>query len=126
MTNGTSKSLESSLDAYDKTDVSPRKKAAGYHRRNRSADLHLQGLLTVEDEGPSSTSKAAGEKGFKKSHRRMKSYETVTTLYNQSQSQEKENRLLSSGASSAESSFGESASVLREMQGSSGEFVLFQ
>ena len=53
------------------------------HHRNRSADFNVSGLVSEGVEG-SNQGKSSGKKAFKKQHRRMKSHETVTAIYNQS------------------------------------------
>ena len=117
-----SQSEENLQDTYASIDIPPTGNFKG-HRRNRSVDLDIRDDLGVGHQGQSRESKPVGaKKEFKKSHRRMKSHETITTVFNQPQSQEKDSGVLGSGKSSAESSSGESGSVLKEVQGSSGTY----
>lgn len=120
LTGSSSKSQDNLQDAYAVVDLSPSKKDYKKHKRNRSADLQIRRDLCVESEGQSNEVPAQpnGKRGFNKSHPRMKSHEIVSTLQSQ------ENGILGSGKSSAESSHGESASVLRESQSSPGKYSL--
>ena len=126
VTGKTSRSQENLQDNYAVVDVSYTKKNLKGHRRNKSADLHIRGDQGAASEGQSSEAapKPSSKIAYKKTHRRMKSHETISTIYNQTQSQEKDAGASSSGKSSAESSFGESASVLKEIQGSSGKIYI--
>ena len=113
----TSYSQEDLVDAYATVDVPPDSKSFKGHRRNRSADLDSR-----EDSRQTNSPKlSGGKKGFIKSHRRMKSHETITTVFSQPPLHEKDVGVLSSGKSSVESSSGESGSGLKEIHGSTGE-----
>ena len=123
----TSYSHEDLCDTYATVDeVSSSKKVKG-HRRNRSAgpaspeDLGL----VIQDKSRENISKLK-KKDFKRSHKGMKSHETIETVFNQSQSYDKDSGAVDSGAlgsgkSSVESSSGESASASKESQNSYGK-----
>ena len=126
------KQFHSSENLYDpyETIQEPKRPPKG-HRRNKSDDLRITGQASSAAELSNPPSKTAAFKALKKNLRKMKSHETVTAIFSPSPTEERsddrreatdERQSTESGKSSAESSFGDSASVSKESQ-DSGNFL---
>ena len=107
------------------------------HRRNLSGDLHYRrqdpASDSANDSAAYSTVNITGKKSFEKKHRRMKSHETISTVFSPSPKGSKtdltnienDDRSVQSGKSSAASSSGDSPAVSKEGQNSGDHQTYF-